>query len=225
MDKLIFALDVPSASAAYRLITLLQPEVKFFKVGLELIAAGAHVRVIDYLKERGLKCFLDIKLLDIPQTVHNSIAVISKLNVDLVSVHADKEALAAAQEAAEGNTEVVAITLLTSKKDDTLFNEGYRMSAMDMVQLRTRFAVETGCAGVVCSAWENIDIRFQYQDKLKIINPGIRLTKNFDDQKRVQDPIGAIRSGADHIVVGREIRDAGDPLFVANQINQQINGA
>jgi len=222
-ERLIVALDVPEATAALSLAEALAPTVGYFKVGLELFGAAGPGFVRE-LVARQARVFLDLKLHDIPATVGRSVAVLGRLGVSLVTVHAAggaemmrQAALAAA--AADSPPGVLAVTALTSLDAADLRAVGISLSPAALVLQRARLAADCGVAGVVSSVREAGAVRAAVAEGFHIVTPGIRPAGAAAcDQKRVGTPAGAIAAGASHLVVGRPIRDAPDPVRAARDL-------
>ena len=219
-ERLIIALDVPDSPTALALAERLAPEVGYFKVGLELFGAMGP-QVVRDLIQRGARVFLDLKLHDIPATVGRSVSVLAQLGVSLLTVHAAggpemlRQAVAAAR-AADQPPEILAVTALTSLDASDLEAVGIALSPAELVLRRARLAGDCGVAGVVSSVQEAGAVRGILGPGFKIVTPGIRPAGvAAGDQKRVGTPAGAIGSGATHLVVGRPVRDAPDPVAAA----------
>ena len=225
-DRLIFALDVPSVEEARRLVTTLQEAVQFYKVGLELfLAGGGSFDLIDWLVGQDKKVFLDLKLYDIPETVARAVRRLRERPVTFLTVHGDGAILEAACRE-KGDLKILAVTVLTSLDQAGLRELGFQGEVPDLVLSRARRAQEVGCDGVIASGQEARNLRDQLGEDLLIVTPGIRPSENrqADDQKRVMTVEGALRGGADYLVVGRPIRDAADPYEAALQIQGTIEG-
>lgn len=225
-DRLIFALDVPSAEEARRLVSTLAEAVQFYKVGLELfLAGGASFDLIDWLIGQDKKVFLDLKLYDIPETVARAVRRLRERPVTFLTVHGDGAILEAACRE-KGDLKILAVTVLTSLDQAGLRELGFQGEVSDLVLSRARRAQEIGCDGVIASGQEARNLRDHLGDDLLIVTPGIRPAENrpADDQKRVMTVEGALRGGADYLVVGRPIRDAADPYEAALQIQGTIEG-
>lgn len=222
-ERLIVALDVPDADRALALAEKLAPTVGYFKVGLELFGAAGPDFVRDMVARRA-RVFLDLKLHDIPATVARAVGVLSKLGVSLLTVHAAggpemlRQAVGAAA-AADRPPGVLAVTALTSLDDDDLRAVGIGLSPAELVLQRARLAAECGVAGVVSSVAEAAAVRAVVADDFHIVTPGIRPAgAAVGDQKRVGTPAAALAAGASHLVVGRPIRDAPDPVQAARDL-------
>lgn len=227
-DRLIFALDVPEPDAARRLVERLGDAVGFYKLGLELCMAGGYFELIDWLVERGKKVFVDLKMYDIPETVRAAVRRLRQRPVAFTTVHGNDSILEAACRD-KGDLRVLAVTVLTSLDAGDLRDLGYATDVPSLVLARARRAQELGCDGVIASPREARMLREQLGDRLFIVTPGIRpagvaQAPPADDQKRVATVEGAFANGADHIVVGRPIRDAADPRQAALAIQATIAG-
>ena len=225
-DRLIVALDVPNALDGLRLVEKLGDEVSFYKIGLGMLTGGG-LALANELKEKGKRVFLDMKLFDIAQTVENAVAGLAQFDLDFLTVHGDPNVVRAAV-AGRGDKDmkILAVTILTSLDRADLDLNLIRKGTLDqIVEERARLAFAAGADGVIASAHEAAMIRAlpEAKDKL-VVTPGIRPagTKN-DDQKRVATPALAINGGADHIVVGRPIWRAGDPLSAARLIKAELS--
>jgi orotidine-5'-phosphate decarboxylase len=222
-ERLIFALDVPDARAARSLIERLGDSVRFYKLGLELFMAGGYFELLDWMAARDLRLFVDLKFFDIPATVAAAVRQLRGRGVTFTSVHGNQSIMEAAA-AAKGELKVLAVTVLTSLDRGDLVDLGFQCDVEQLVLSRARRALEAGCDGVVASALESRALRAALGPKLLIVTPGVRPVENrpVDDQKRVVSVPQAFEYGADYIVVGRPIRDAGDPQAAAEAIQQQI---
>jgi len=221
-DRLIFALDVPTPHEAISLVDRLAGHVGCFKIGLELfVAAGPDlVRAVT----GRAPVFLDLKLHDIPATVGRAASVAAQLGVTYVTAHVDEggRALSAAVQAAP-RVGVLGVTVLTSIAEEDLRDVGYAAGLQELVRRRALQARASGCRGVVCSGQEAARVRPLLGDELLIVTPGVRPADGeAGDQRRVVTPGGALRAGADLIVVGRPIRDAVDPVAAADAIVDEL---
>jgi orotidine-5'-phosphate decarboxylase len=223
-DRLIFALDVPTAEEARRLVGTLKDAVRFYKVGLELFL-GAGFALVDWLLEQDKQVFLDLKLYDIPETVARAVRQIRERPVTFTTVHGDDAILEAACRE-KGDLGILAVTVLTSLDQKGLQDLGITMDVHDLVLSRARRALEIGCAGVIASGREARSLKESLGEGLAIVTPGIRPVENrpADDQKRVMTVEDAIRSGADYLVIGRPIRDAADPYEAALHVQGTLQG-
>ncbi|MEJ5364619.1 MAG: orotidine-5'-phosphate decarboxylase [Desulfosoma sp.] len=219
-ERLIFALDLPSPEEAKRWVERLEDQVGFFKVGFELFLAGGFP-MVEWIQNRGAKVFLDLKLFDVPETVRRATAQVAERNVAFTTVHGNDGMLKAAVEA-KGSVKILAVTALTSLDEGDLRDLGFSCSVEDLVLSRARRALALGCDGLISSGLEIPRLRRELGGGFLVVAPGIRPVANVDDQKRTVDARRAFASGADHIVVGRPIRDAEDPQRLAADILTQI---
>jgi orotidine-5'-phosphate decarboxylase len=230
-ERLIVALDFPSADEALRFAEKMGSIVTFYKVGLELFSA-AGPEIVKRLKALGKSVFLDTKFHDIPNTVAGAAASATRLGVDMFNVHAlgGMAMMRAAANAVTQTTSklevnrpvVLAVTLLTSLDRRTLEEEiGLSLAngVGPFVTVKARQAKEAGLDGVVASPQEAAEIRAACGPDFQIVTPGIRPSwESSNDQKRVATPAGALASGADRIVIGRPITKARNPLEAAERI-------
>jgi orotidine-5'-phosphate decarboxylase len=232
-DKLIFALDADNYEEALSWVELLSGHVGMFKVGKELYTAVGP-KIIESIKNRGQRVFLDLKFHDIPNTVARAAQAAVRLNVDMFNVHASggsqmiKEAISAAWACADklgtARPILLAVTVLTSLNNADLTEIGFKKNTRELVLDLAKLAQNAGASGVVASAQDISLLRANFGDKFIIVTPGIRsagaATK--DDQKRTLSAYEAVKTGADYIVVGRPIREALDPLEACCEIVQEI---
>ena len=219
-ERLIFALDLPSPEDAKAWVERLEGQVTFFKVGFELFLAGGFP-IVEWIQNKGAKVFLDLKLFDVPETVRRAMVQVARRQVALTTVHGNDGMLRAAVEA-KGSVKVLAVTALTSLDQRDLDDLGFQCSVEELVLSRARRAVALGCDGVISSGLEIPRLRRELGDAFLVVAPGIRPVANVDDQKRTVDARQAFASGADHIVVGRPIRDAPHPEALVEDILGQI---
>jgi orotidine-5'-phosphate decarboxylase len=224
-DRLIFAMDVPSADAARRLADQLGDSITFYKLGLELFTSGGAFELLDWMVGRGKKIFLDLKLFDVPATVAGAVRNLRNRGVTFATVHGNQSIMEAAVAAAD-DVGILAVTVLTSLDRGDLDDLGFQCDVEQLVLSRARRALEAGCAGVVSSGLEAKMLRAGVDDRLIVVTPGIRPVENrpVDDQKRVVGVAEAFGNGSDYIVVGRPIRDAADPRIAAEAIQATIAG-
>jgi orotidine-5'-phosphate decarboxylase len=224
-DRLIFALDVPDLKGAQELVTRLGDSVGFYKIGLELATSRHYFELLDWLIDRDKKVFTDLKLYDIPATVSAAVRQLSRSGASLLTVHGDRAVVEAAAAAKGDRLKVLAVTVLTSVAPADLAAMGVHIGLEDFVLQRARQATAAGCDGVIASGLEAAALRAALGAQPLIVTPGIRPADGArGDQQRVVTPTIAFRSGADHIVVGRPIRDAADPYLAAAAIQEEIAG-
>lgn len=222
-ERLIFALDVPDAESARRLVTQLGDAVQFYKIGLELFMAGGYFELLDWLKQQHKKVFVDLKFFDIPATVQAAVRQLAQRGADFCTVHGNQSIMETAAEA-KGNLKVLAVTVLTSLDRGDLDDLGFHCDVEQLVLSRARRALDAGCDGVVSSGLEVARLRAFIDHRLLVVTPGIRPVDNRpeDDQKRTVSVEQALHGGADYIVVGRPIRTAPDPRAAAEAIQTTI---
>ncbi len=222
-ERLIFAMDVPDAETARRLADDLGDSVAFYKLGLELCMAGGYFELLDWMVGRGKKVFVDLKFFDVPATVASAVRNLTNRGVTYATVHGNQGIMEAAA-TAKGDVKILAVTVLTSLDRGDLDDLGFACDVEKLVLSRARRALEAGCDGVISSGLEAKTLRQGVDDKLIVVTPGIRPVENrlADDQKRVVNVAQAFANGADHIVVGRPIRDAADPRGAAEAIQSTI---
>ena len=225
-ERLIFALDVPSADEARRLLDRTGDAVCFIKIGLELFTA-AGPDIVRWAVAQNKRVFLDLKLFDIGETVKRATAAAAELGAAFLTVHAAGQTVRAAVEGrGRSPMKILAVTVLTSFSDADLRESGVAESIRDTVLRRTRAAVSAGADGVVASGGEAAMIRRDFGKGPLIVVPGVRPAgSSHDDQIQVTTPAGAIAAGADYLVVGRPIRDAVDPAAAARAIQAEIDVA
>lgn len=221
-ERLIVALDVPSAAEARALVERLGPAACFYKVGLELFMAGGYFELVDWLVKRGSRVFADLKMFDIPETVARAVANLRGRGLTFATVHGNQAMMQAAA-AEKGEVKILAVTVLTSLDRGDLDDLGFSCDVERLVLSRARRALEAGCDGVISSGLEAERLKSEFRDRLLVVTPGIRPVDNrADDQKRTVDVAQAFANGADYIVVGRPIRQAADPRAAAQGIQATI---
>ncbi|MGD0787203.1 MAG: orotidine-5'-phosphate decarboxylase [Terracidiphilus sp.] len=225
--RLIVALDVPSAASAARLVSQLEGNCQWFKVGLELFVAAGPA-VLEPLVRRGHSVFLDLKFSDIPNTVGAAVRSAAALGVRMISVHAaGGPAMLAAARAALASLpdppELLAVTVLTSMDVAQMSAIGIDRSPAEQVELLARVGMGAGIRGFVCSPQEAASLRALTGPEGVLVVPGIRPAGvEAGDQKRIATPAEALRHGASYLVVGRPIAHAPDPAEAAEAILKQM---
>jgi orotidine-5'-phosphate decarboxylase len=222
-DRVIVALDVPTIAQAEALTDRLGDSITFYKIGMELAYIGG-IQLGERLIRAGKKVFFDLKLHDIPNTVERATAQIAGTGATFMTVHAYPQTLAAAALGAKGSTlGILGVSVLTSMSEDDIARAGYGMGIADLVRRRARQAQENHATGLVCSPLEIGSVRETIGQSLKIVTPGVRPAgSDSGDQKRVMTPGDAIRAGADHLVVGRPITLAADPVAAAKAVVAEV---
>ncbi|KEQ03964.1 orotidine-5'-phosphate decarboxylase [Pseudorhizobium pelagicum] len=225
-DRLIVGLDIPTVSEARAIVSTLGDDVSFYKIGYQLVFAGG----LDFARElidQGKKIFLDMKLLDIDNTVAKGVENIARMGVSMLTLHAYPKAMQAAVEAAKGSgLTLLGVTVLTSMDEADLREAGYDCDPRSLVLRRAGQARDAGMGGIVCSAEEAAAVRPIVGPDMNIVTPGIRPTgSDAGDQKRVMTPADALRAGSSHLVVGRPVVKAPDPKVAAQAILAEMAGA
>ncbi|MBV8883801.1 MAG: orotidine-5'-phosphate decarboxylase [Chroococcidiopsidaceae cyanobacterium CP_BM_RX_35] len=231
-EQIIVPLDVPDQAAAITLMAKL-PQVSFWKVGLELFVSSGP-KILELLKHRQKRIFLDLKFHDIPNTVAGACRVAASYGVDLLTIHAScgREALTRARDALhEGAAQagvlppkLVAIALLTSLSSRQLaFDLKIPLELPDYVLQMALLAQETGIDGAVCSPQEVAQLRQSCGDHFLLVCPGVRPTwAAAADQARSLTPAAALKAGADYLVIGRPITSACNPELAWQQICAEL---
>ena len=223
-DRLIVALDVPTIEAARALVGKLGAAVGFYKIGLELVMSGGLDLARELTRDKK-QVFLDMKLLDIENTVERATRNAASTGATFLTVHAqDAKTLRAAVAGKAGSTlEILGVTVLTNLDASDLQQQGIGASPADLVAARARLARDAGCDGVVASGQEAARVRAVVGPHLAIVTPGIRLPGDAaGDQARVATPEQAIAAGADYLVVGRPVTAADDPARAAELFVRSI---
>lgn len=222
-ERLIVGLDVASLEEAESVVATLGDLPGFYKIGHQLLMAGG-LGLAKELAEEGRRVFLDVKLLDIDNTVAKAVENAARMGFAMLTLHAYPKTMRAAAEAARGSDLcLLGVTVLTSMDDADLREAGYARGADEMVELRSAQAREAGIGGIVCSAAEAAKVRAIVGDAMAIVTPGIRPSGTANgDQKRVMTPAQAIRAGASHLVVARPILNAPDRLAAAKEIIREM---
>ena len=228
-DRLIVALDFPSADEALGFVGRLDGVCRWFKVGFELYYAAGNA-IIETLRSKGFEVFLDLKLHDIPNTVAGGVRSVGGIGAALLTGHAGggRAMLEAAAEAARapGAPRLLAVTVLTSMDAGELAGVGVMASPTEQVMRLARLARAAGIDGMVCSAEEAGALRQELGDEVLLVTPGIRSAEDeVGDQRRVVTPAAAIAAGSSMLVVGRPITRASDPAAAANRILEEIRMA
>lgn len=235
MNRILVALDVPSAAEAVALAGTLRGAVGGIKIGSQLFTA-AGPEIVRALAAEGDRVFLDLKFHDIPNTVAGAVRSACQLGVWMLNVHASggrpmmEAARQAADEAAARGAArplVIAVTVLTSLAQADLDAIGLAASPQDQVVRLARLAQASGLDGVVASPQETVAIRAACGPDFVIVTPGIRGGRAQaapDDQQRTLTPAGAVAAGSSYLVVGRPITGAPDPCEAARQIAEEAAG-
>lgn len=232
-DKLIVALDLPDAEEALSLARTLSGQAGWVKVGMTLLySAGPDI--IRELRSMGFKVFVDLKLHDIPHQVEGACKTLTRAGANMITVHASggramleaavKATAAAADKFKAPRPFVVAVTVLTSLDDASLAEVGVSRTSAEQVESLALLAREAGCDGVVCSPLEAEAVRSVIGADALIVTPGIRPEGDAaGDQVRVATPSAALAAGASHLVIGRPVTGAPDPVGAARSILKEMS--
>ena len=234
-EKIIVALDVATLEEAEGFVKKLSPAIGIFKVGKQLFTRCGP-DIIEMIHHHGSKVFLDLKYHDIPNTVARAVEEAAKLKVFMLTIHAMggftmmQEAVASSISSSRTISApppiIVAVTILTSLKQEDLVSIGMDLSIEEAVSRLAALAKKAGVNGVVASAQEAQPIKAACGNDFIIVTPGIRpQDASLDDQKRVVTPKDAVRAGSTFMVIGRPILKASDPLEAAEAIVQEIGEA
>lgn len=227
-ERIIFALDVDSHESAVRWIDHLESHIRFYKVGLQLFLAD-WFHTVDEITRRGHKVMVDLKFFDIPETVRLAVRQLKHRGVTFATVHGNNPILEAAAGEKDG-LKILAVTVLTSfGVEDMKEMFGAPVDIKKLVLSRARRALQLNCDGVVSSGLEAKELRRDLGQNFLVVTPGIRPGVNreepMDDQKRIVTAGEAIANGADHVVVGRPISNAADPIAVVEMMQSEIERA
>ena len=215
----IIACDFDSAEKTFAFLDQFKDEKPFVKIGMELYYAEGP-SIVKEIKKRGHKIFLDLKLHDIPNTVKKSMAVLSRLDVDMTNLHA-AGTIRMMQAAIEGLTRedgtrpmLIAVTQLTSTDQESMEKDLLiKEDIAEVVMHYAHNAKVAGLDGVVCSPLEAGKVHERCGEGFVTVTPGVRFADgDVGDQKRVMTPAAAKEIGSDYIVVGRPITSAPDPV-------------
>lgn len=232
-EKIVLALDVDTLEDAKKLIMELKDYVGVFKVGLQLYTQNGN-EIIDFMKEQGLEFFLDVKLLDIPNTVAKASENIVKRGASFFNIHTlggaemMRQSVKAAKETANSLNQkepfILAVTVLTSISDEVLKDElEINQKASDYVLKLAKLAKDSGLDGVVASTWEAKKIKEICGQDFKVLCPGIRPEWSLkNDQKRAATPKIAVGEGADFLVIGRAVTSAEDRVKAMEMIYEEM---
>ena len=226
-ERLIVGLDVPGVKDAESVVQELGDTVRFYKIGYQLAYAAGGLDFARELARSGAKVFLDLKLLDIDNTVAKGVEAIARMGMSMLTLHAYPKAMKAAVLAAKGSDLcLLGVTVLTSMDEQDLIEAGYDCDPHALVVRRAEQALLAGMGGLVCSADEATAVRRIVGPELAVVTPGIRPTGvAHGDQKRVVSPAEAVRRGASHLVVARPIIDAVDRRAAASAIIAEMKSA
>ena len=223
-ERIIVALDVPSAQQARQIVDDIGEAGRFYKIGYQLMPIGG-LELAKELTDAGKKVFLDFKFHDIGNTVEQGVRSIAQFGADYLTVHAEPDVLrgAVAGRAEDPRLKVLAVTVLTSLDQASLTRMGISTSLGDLVLERAKMAIDSGADGIVASAMEAARLRDALGDDFDIITPGIRpagAARN--DQQRIVTPRDAINNGATRLVIGRPIVASDNPAKAHGAIVEEL---
>ena len=227
IPQLFVAIDQNDIKIAKKLIENLPSDKCGIKVGKELFTACGP-DIVEWIKMKGFKVFLDLKYHDIPNTVKNACFVASEMGVSILNVHAlgGSEMMLAAKEGVDKSNNhpyLIAVTLLTSMDSRMLEQIGITSPIVQQISNLAISASNSNLDGIVCSANDIVDIKKLLPEKFLYVTPGIRLSGNSnDDQKRITTPLEAVKKGSNILIVGRAITKAKNPEVIVNNILSQI---
>ena len=225
-DRIIIALDVPNAILGLEIVNRLGQSASFYKIGLGMLTGGGMALANELKQDLNKKVFMDLKLFDIGATIERAVKGLTQYDIDFLTVNGDPQIVSAATQGKKSSkTKILAVTFLTSLNRSDLNQNLIKQGNLDdLVVERSIKAFEAGADGVITSPEEASKIRklSEAEGKL-IVTPGIRPSGSDNaDQKRVMTPELALASGADHIVIGRPIIEARNPLVEINKILKKI---
>lgn len=232
--KICLALDVDSLADVSFLISELKNSVPIFKIGLQLYCKFGN-KVVEKVKKAGVQVFLDLKFLDIPNTVANACRVVTNMGIDIINIHAigGLEMMQAARNAVQEEAQkkgiqppkLIAVTILTSI-DRMILNKEMRISGDINKQVLhlAKLAQKAALDGVVASPLETKLIRDCCGENFLIVTPGIRPAFTLkEDQKRIMTPRQAVAEGSNILVIGRPLYASNNPRQAAEEIQKEIS--
>lgn len=224
LDKIIVALDFPKEELAFDFLATLPVKGLQVKIGKEMFCRFGP-RFVEKVLQKGYEVFLDLKLHDIPNTVHKALLGLKELGVFMTNVHASggKEMLLAAKEACQDQVLLIGVTVLTSFAEENLLEIGVSDSVAHQASRLAELCHSANLDGVVCSPLEVPNIKTVCAKSFLTVTPGIRLTQDHHDQKRVMTPSEALKQGSDYLVIGRALTQAENPELVLEKILVGVN--
>jgi orotidine-5'-phosphate decarboxylase len=223
-SPIILAMDTNDLDTAKKWIEATNGSIGVYKLGLEFFLKFGPEGVASIQKETDCEIFLDLKLHDIPNTVGAATAQVSSLKPRFLTVHASGgSAMINAAVTNAPETEITAVTILTSLSQQDLAEIGFEGTPLSRAVELAKLAVAAGAKAIVCSPLEIEGIRAVVPESVSIITPGIRPigSAGTDDQKRIMDPKSAIKTGANYLVIGRPITGAADMAAAAKSILEE----
>ena len=234
-DRIIFAVDVNDEAAAQQWIKTLENRVGWFKIGLELFTATGP-KLVESVTSAGIRCFLDLKFHDIPNTVAGAVKSATALGAEMLTVHTSggRDMLKAAADSASETAEklgkprpkIIGVSVLTSLGDQDMVELGFNRTATEQAARLAELAYQSGIDGMVCSPADLALVRSVVPRDFLVITPGIRPAGSAKgDQTRIATPASAIQAGSDLMVIGRPISQASDPQSAVAEIVAEIEAA
>ena len=226
-DRLIIALDVPTAAEAVELTNRLSGDISFFKIGLQLYTAEGPT-IVHRVLASGANVFLDLKLFDIPNTVSKAVAAAAGLGVSMLTIHlaGGRNMIEAAVAACPPELLLLGVTVLTSFDSESLRETGVQSDVEEQALRLAGLGADCGIRGLVASPHELVALRSRLGGDIKIVTPGVRPAWSAaDDQKRFTTPMEAVQRGADYLVIGRPITAHPQPSEAARKIVSEIASA
>jgi orotidine-5'-phosphate decarboxylase len=223
-SPIILAVDTDDLEVAKKWVSATSASVGVYKLGLEFFLKFGRDGIAAVQGETDSQIFLDLKLHDIPNTVGAAASQVASLKPKFLTVHASGgSAMVKAAVENAPDTDITAVTILTSLNQSDLINIGFNGSPEDRAVELAKLAVVAGARAIVCSPLEISSVRSHLSNSISIITPGIRPRdkSSSDDQKRVMDPKSAIKAGANYLVIGRPITGAVDVSRAAAEILEE----
>ena len=227
-DRMIIALDFPTAEKAIELVEKIGDGATFYKVGLELFL-NSKGEIIEYLAKKNKKIFLDLKFHDIPNTTAMASVFAAKQNVFMFNVHASggtkmMKKVVEESKKINPNNLIIGVTVLTSLGEEDIKETFESKFTLKELALNLAYlAKNSGLDGVVCSPWEAASIKERCGKEFKTVCPGVRPKwAATNDQQRIMTPKDAIKNGCDFLVVGRPITKNEDPVKAAKMVEEEI---
>jgi orotidine-5'-phosphate decarboxylase len=224
-SPIILAMDTDNLDTAKSWIELTRDSIGIYKLGLEFFLKFGRDGVAAIQRETDCQIFLDLKLHDIPNTVGAATSQVASLKPKFLTVHASGgSAMISAAAVNAPDTDITAVTILTSLSQEDLTEIGYEGTPKSRAIEMAKLAVSAGAKAIVCSPLEIEGIRAVIPQHISIITPGIRPkgSSGSDDQKRIMDPKSAIAAGANYLVIGRPITGAADMASAAKLIYEEV---
>jgi orotidine-5'-phosphate decarboxylase len=224
LNRLALALDTSDWPTFVRWCRFFGPRVGVLKVGLEAFTRWG-LRAVEVARRDANGLFLDLKLHDIPNTVRSAVAAAREHGADYLTIHSGggPAMLEAAQESAGESLKLLAVTLLTHLDRQDLMTLDLPGDSNSRVRRWAAMVRRSGCAGVVCSPLEVADLRQENPRPFLLVTPGIRMAgEPTQDQRRTATPARALQAGADLLVVGRSVTQAGDPEGALEQLAHEM---